>query len=257
MLIDTHGACSVILAQKGKGTGMSITKTLEKKRRGTRIAGGKRSATRTRRLQLRIFVPILLILCVLLGVCFVLSGADNGIGKIDNPKVARLARIRIPSWIDQDIIPKDSDSRRGEYLEDFGGIVIHYVGNPGTGAKQNRNYYANPGTEVNSHFLVGLKGEVVQCLPMAEKSSASNERNRDTISIEVCHADESGEFSKESYAALLRLTAWLCKEGGIIEDQVIRHYDVTGKICPKYYVDNPQAWDAFKEDLKQAIKADN
>jgi len=218
------------------------------------MAGGKRAAARTRRMQLRIFLPILLILCVLLGVCFVLSGADSGLGKIDNPKVARLAKIKMPAWIDVDIIPKDSDSRRREYLEDFGGIVIHYVGNPGTGAKQNRNYYANPGTQVNSHFLVGLEGEIVQCLPLEEKSSASNERNRDTISIEVCHADESGVFSKESYASLLRLTAWLCKEGGLNSEQVIRHYDVTGKVCPKYYVEHPEAWDTFKQDLKEAMK---
>lgn len=231
-----------------------MIKTPEKKRRAERRTRGKRAAARTRRMQLRIFVPILLILCVLLGVCFVLSGANRGLGKINNPKVASLAEITMPSWIDLDIIPRKSDSRRGEYLEDFSGIVIHYVGNPGTSAKQNRNYYANPGTEVNSHFLVGLEGEILQCLPLEEKSSASNERNRDTISIEVCHADESGVFSEESYAALLQLTAWLCKEGGLKSEQVIRHYDVTGKVCPKYYVENPKAWDAFKQDLKEAMR---
>ena len=30
---------------------------------------------------------------------------------------------------------------------------------------------------------------------------------------------------------------------------IIRHYDVTGKICPKYYVDNPEAWDGFRADV--------
>ena len=32
-------------------------------------------------------------------------------------------------------------------------------------------------------------------------------------------------------------------------DDVIRHYDVTGKDCPKYFVENSNAWSDFKTDL--------
>ena len=46
-------------------------------------------------------------------------------------------------------------------------------------------------------------------------------------------------------ASLLRLTAWLCEEFDLAPADVIRHYDVTGKICPKYYVDHPEAWEDF------------
>ena len=37
-------------------------------------------------------------------------------------------------------------------------------------------------------------------------------------------------------------------------DRVIRHYDVTGKICPKYFVDYPEKWEDFHKDVKKAIK---
>ena len=35
---------------------------------------------------------------------------------------------------------------------------------------------------------------------------------------------------------------------------MIRHYDVTGKLCPLYYVENPEAWEAFLEDIGAALE---
>ena len=120
---------------------------------------------------------------------------------------------------------------------------------PGTSAQANRNYFAQPDTQVSAHFLSGLEGEIIQCIPLNEKSSATNDRNRDTISIEVCHPDATGQFTQASYDALVKLTAWLCDTAGIGRDQVIRHYDVTEKLCPLYYVEHPEAWDAFRADV--------
>ena len=34
------------------------------------------------------------------------------------------------------------------------------------------------------------------------------------------------------------------------EKDVIRHYDITGKICPKYFVEDEAAWEKFREDVK-------
>ena len=30
---------------------------------------------------------------------------------------------------------------------------------------------------------------------------------------------------------------------------MIRHYDVTGKICPKWFTEHPDAWEQFKQDV--------
>ena len=126
---------------------------------------------------------------------------------VPREKVFELAATSVPDWVDQQIINVDGDSRRGVMLEDIRNIVIHYVGNPGTTAQQNRNYYANPSSSVSSHFVIGLKGEIIQCIPLHEKSSASNHRNKDTISIEVCHPDESDKFTDAAYQSLVKLTA--------------------------------------------------
>lgn len=170
---------------------------------------------------------------------------------IPREKVFELVATPIPDWIDQQIIKVDGESRRGVYLEAVQDIVIHYVGNPGSTAQQNRDYYANPSSDVSSHFVIGLKGEIIQCIPLHEKSSASNHRNKDTISIEVCHPDESGKFTDASYDSLVKLTAWLCEICDLDSDDVIRHYDITGKQCPLYFVTHEDAWEQFKKDVDE------
>ena len=170
--------------------------------------------------------------------------------------------IAVPDYVEQDYIPVNDWSRPGTPLEDINAVVIHYVGNPGTTAKANRNYFASlssgeEGTYASSHFVVGLEGEVIQCVPLTEIAYASNSRNEDTVSIEVCHPDEDGAFAPESYESVVKLTAWLCETFRLDpESDVIRHYDVTGKICPKYYVENEDAWERLKDDLAARIAED-
>ena len=164
--------------------------------------------------------------------------------------------IMVPDWIERDLIPVNPYSRSGELLSSIDGIVVHYTANPGTTAKQNRNYFAGladgSGTSASSHFIIDTDGTILQCVPMREIAYASNDRNRDTLSIECCHEDESGKFTKETYQSLVKLTAWLCDTYGLETDQVIRHYDVTGKLCPKYYVEHEDKWDTLKKDIEKA-----
>ena len=143
-------------------------------------------------------------------------------------------------------------------------MVVHYVGNPGTTAGQNRSFFAglaaqtpveegqpDPNTYASSHFLIGLDGEIIQCIPLDEWSYCTSQRNRDTISIECCHPDEEGQFTEATYQSLLRLVRWLQEEFELSNEQIIRHYDVTGKECPRYYVLHPEMWEQFKTDLSQ------
>ena len=184
------------------------------------------------------------------------DGGGNGLSELFKPaaekRVDALREAVVPDWVTPQLIPAEGTARDGTPLSDFRGVVIHYVGNPGTTAVGNRNYFATEGTEVSAHFVVGLEGEVIQCLPLWERSVASNSRNRDTVSIEVCHPDDSGVFSAATYEAVVRLTAWLCEVGGLTEEQVIRHYDITGKECPRYYVKNEDAWEQLKRDITAA-----
>ena len=106
---------------------------------------------------------------------------------------------------------------------------------------------ANRGPSVKD---VGIEGEVVQCIPTSEWSYASNQRNFDTISIECCHPDDSGEFTDETYNSVVQLAGFLCKRFNLTSDDVIRHYDVTEKLCPLYYVEHEDAWIQMKADIQ-------
>ena len=169
--------------------------------------------------------------------------------------------VTVPDYVQQVYLPVNPWSRPGEYLREVNGVVIHYVGNPGSSAMGNRNYFASLSdgaarTYASSHFIVGLDGEVIQCIPLQEIAYASNERNRDTIAIEVCHPGAGGQFNDTTYAQCVNLTAWLCKVFALNpETDVIRHYDVTGKICPRYYVEHPEAWDTLRYDIAAALES--
>lgn len=159
----------------------------------------------------------------------------------------------MPQWVVQDLLPLNEYSRPGTRLETVNGVVVHYVGNPESTAEQNRDYYENLAvtheTKVSSHFVIGIDGTVIQCVPLDEIAYCSNNRNDDTISIECCHKDESGQFSRETLDSLVRLLDWLADTYGLHREQVIRHYDVTGKECPKYYVNNPEEWESLLDKI--------
>ena len=160
--------------------------------------------------------------------------------------------------MDVELLTVNPYSRPGTKTDRIKGIVVHYTANPGATAMANRNYFEglkdSHVTRSSSNFIVGLEGEIIQCVPTWEMAYASNERNADTVSIECCHPDETGKFTKETYQSMVQLTAWLCKKYNLNEDQVIRHYDVTGKICPKYFVEDEAAWKQFKNNIRKALE---
>ncbi len=158
--------------------------------------------------------------------------------------------VQTPPEYDVQLLSVNEYSRPGLPLEKINGIVVHYTANPGTTAQQNRDYFEGLSisgeTSVSSHFVVGMEGELIQCIPCNEIAYASNERNADTVSIECCIPDETGKFSDATYQTLIHLLAWLVGRYHLETDDVIRHYDVTGKNCPKYYVENESAWQSLK-----------
>ena len=206
---------------------------------------------RCRRQQRRRRFPLIPFLVLLVAVLAVIKWIDPFAPK----PAAQQQTPQTPDWVTVELLPVNPYSRPGIPLEQVNGIVIHYVGNPGTTAAQNHSYFENLAqtgeTYASSHFLVGLWGEVIQNVPLDEIAYCSNQRNEDTISIECCHPDDSGAFNQATYDSLVQLTRWLMEAYDLDTDQVIRHYDVTGKICPKSFVEDPEEWEQFLKDLEQ------
>ncbi len=147
-------------------------------------------------------------------------------------------------------------------------IVIHYVGALG-GAKGNAELFASKYIGASAHYFVGFDGEIYQSVEDEDiawhcgaKSYIHPEcRNSNSIGIELCvrkkntkklgATDKDWYFEDATVQAGVKLTKELMKKYNIPADHVIRHNDVTGKICPNPYVYNTlsHTWDAFKAAL--------
>lgn len=168
----------------------------------------------------------------------------------------------------KNLLTPNKYSRPQRKLENVTKIAVHYVGNPGSSAEGNRNYFESlkvgksyttkNGQKAylyaSSHYIIGLKGEIMQCIPEEEWAYCTNAANKYSISIECCHPASDGKFTNETYNSLVELCADLCirYELNPLTD-LIRHYEITKKICPKWFVDNPKEWDLFKLKVKEKI----
>ena len=151
-------------------------------------------------------------------------------------------------------------------------IVIHYVGALG-GAKENCQYYAGGNRNASAHYFVGFDGEIWQSVEdanIAWHCGASSYkhgecRNANSIGIELCvrkrntasmgATDKDWYFEDATVEAAAELTRYLMDKYNVPASHVIRHYDVTGKICPNPYVYNTTAhtWDEFKKKISGAV----
>ncbi|MBQ9391319.1 MAG: N-acetylmuramoyl-L-alanine amidase [Lachnospiraceae bacterium] len=217
------------------------------KGKGRKKTYGKKQKQRILKIVFQIVVIFFAIIGLIATISVVVKGVSNLMNKSDGdgPNVT------------QDLLTVNSYSRPGIALNKVNGIVVHYTANPGSSAKDNRDYFQNlmisHKTKASSHYIIGLDGEIIQCIPLDEICYASNSRNTDTIAIECCHPDETGKFNDKTYDSLVDLVAWLCKKYGLSSSGVIRHYDVTGKACPKYFVDNEDAWKSFLKDVEKKL----
>lgn len=160
--------------------------------------------------------------------------------------------------IDEQLLTVNEYSRPGDKTGKIEYIVIHYLANPQTSAQQNRDYFESlkdlHTTSMSANFIVGIEGEIIECVPPGEIAYASNSMNSRSVSIENCHIDETGRFTEETYESCVHLTAYLAEEYGVDREHIIRHYDVTGKMCPLYYVENEDKWEQFRDDVMDYIE---
>lgn len=157
-------------------------------------------------------------------------------------------------------------------------LVIHWTANTAKGADAdaNRNYFNRKSRVVNgvhyelgsndkfraasAHYLVDDK-KIVRALPEnemgyhvgAKSYRHPSCRNANSVGIEMC-VNEGSDFVKMR-ANTIELAADFCQRHGIDPaTHMIRHYDVTGKDCPHFYVVDPAGWAQFKAEVIAKVK---
>ena len=125
-------------------------------------------------------------------------------------------------------------------------IVVHFTATLAS-ARNNATYFSrNEGQGASAHYFVDdITPEIYQSVAEADTAwHAGNwQMNCRAIGIEVVSAGE--DFSATEVEKLGWLVRKLMAKYGIGASGVIRHYDVTGKLCPAPYV-AASKWAALK-----------
>ena len=146
-------------------------------------------------------------------------------------------------------------------------LVFHYVGAVSS-AYNNTVFFKDLYREASAHYFVDEKS-IWQCV--LEKDIAwhcgtsgaymhPSCRNDNSIAIELCvKKDALGKwfFEPQTVQNTLDLTAVLVEKYGIGAEGFLRHYDVTGKICPEPWVRDVPAWESFKQKVKKPVISPN
>lgn len=165
------------------------------------------------------------------------------------------------------LITPNPYSRPQKKIGQIKNIVIHWIGNAGTTAENNAKYFdglkvAKKNSSGNyiyasSHYIVGNDGVVVRCVPESEVAYHASDANSYSIGVEICHPDWEGKPTEKAYKALVELLVELCRKYKLEPTQaIIRHYDVTGKICPKWYVENEGDFKQLRKDVAKRVEPD-
>lgn len=144
-------------------------------------------------------------------------------------------------------------------------IVIHYTANDGDSDEGNANYFASPHSpKASAHRFVD-DDSVTQSVPdefVAYSVGGSKytdcaktgggklygiATNRNTLNIEMCDTVKDGQIKAQEGTIVntIKLVREKMQQYNIDIDHVIRHFDVNGKHCPAYLMDE-QAWEEFK-----------
>lgn len=143
-------------------------------------------------------------------------------------------------------------------------IVIHYTGNDGDTDEGNGEYFKNNVVYSSAHYFVD-DDSVTQTVPdnylayaVADKRYSDYKQtggarlygvviNTNSLSIEICDDVKNGVIypSAKTIENALELTKQKMKQYNIPKENVIRHFDVSGKYCPAYWcrsAENDAKW---------------
>lgn len=146
-------------------------------------------------------------------------------------------------------------------------IVIHYTANDGDTDESNAKYFKRKNIKASAHYFVDDDSVTISVPDTYIAWSVGGSRyanykitggakyykiatNENTLNIEMCDTIKNGkhDVSEKTLANTIQLVKTLMNKYHIPLSNVIRHFDVTGKSCPSYFVNNI-SWNNFKNRL--------
>jgi N-acetylmuramoyl-L-alanine amidase len=174
-----------------------------------------------------------------------------------------------------DFIRVNEYTRPGFKLLGVRGIVMHYTATPGATARNEHDYFNGTAIEqkryASAHIFVD-KNEAICIIPLNEVAYHANEKpsriakflasapyykdgnaNLTTVSVEMC-IEKDGSLHPATLERATNVVVELCRMFNLKETDIYRHYDITGKNCPAFWVSNPAGFEAFKAEVGKRLR---
>ena len=148
-------------------------------------------------------------------------------------------------------------------------LVYHYTANDGDTDEANAKYFHNNVVKASAHRFVD-DDSVTISVPddytayhcgggLQGKNGHKFFKictNTNSMGIEMCDTIRNGKYevTPKTRSNAIALGKELVKKYGIKKENVIRHYDVTGKNCPAYFVKDEEAWKKFRDEIFETKK---
>lgn len=167
-------------------------------------------------------------------------------------------------------------SRSAIPLERKTGIVIHYTDSATNTFSRDVNWLyeflntTRPAQEkfASYHYAIDQDGKRYEFIPPTEcawhagpTSDTAAEvmdvlggrPNWSTIGVAFLHPTPDGKPTEKTQKALIELVSDLIVEHNIPALHIFRHHDCTGKMCPRYFVENEQEWVNLKRSIYSRV----
>lgn len=184
----------------------------------------------------------------------------------------------------QDFIAPGQGVRTGTKMLGIEGLVIHWIGVCQADAYKVRGSFT--GTVLGTQYISDFNtGDIIQVMPETEMANhvgankytdtkrallGSKSPNRYLVGIECCIGDkaipadwstagkhmELGRPSDKQYKAMVEFSADFLARHGLGVDRLLRHYDITGKLCHVWFCKDEARWIKFKADVQAKMKGE-
>ncbi|MBC1604104.1 hypothetical protein HCJ39_05170 [Listeria rocourtiae] len=168
------------------------------------------------------------------------------------------------SVITNDYIRVNQYSRPGMKLAVVNKVIMHYTANPGGTARNHWGYFnALSDRYASAHIFVD-DNEALCIIPLNEVAYQANDvqkyvngspyrgvtallsnANFKAIGVEMC-LDKKGNITTATFNRTVDVVAELCRTHKLTVNDIVRHYDVTGKNCPAPWVKSTAEFTRFK-----------
>lgn len=149
-------------------------------------------------------------------------------------------------------------------------IVIHYTANDGDSDEGNANYFHSIYRRASAHYFVD-EDSATQVVRDSDTAWHCNDNqkytnggaayknkcfNSNSIGIEMCSDKVNCAYviTEQTIVNTVELVKMLMAKYNVPIENVIRHFDVSGKICPEPFVRDVSKWQDFKNRLKNVPK---